>query len=465
MSDETRVNVVQLPLGRELPGQADSGNWWSRPGGGFVTPAMFWVAEWMDASACAEHVPFAFWLVDALRPQTIVELTETPGAFLAAYCQAVARLQLPSRCTAIPARDSGARRGGEDFAAHHDARYAQFSQLATRPAEQMLARFEEGSLDLLSIDLTSDPAGSNGGLAKRYHAWLPKLSKRAVVVVHGIGDPAADSGAREFWQTLADKYPHFEFLHGAGLGVLGIGTDLPPALHQLFALGGTEPRALDLREMFARLGRGLRMQAELVELQHRVQSAHDSDQLAKLEAALSAAREALAAARVDHVKTLKRLRKVEESFWWRITKPLRRLVKNHRWAFYNLRQWIMCGFWAVTLRFGRLKKQMRPYRHARLVLKSGLMHEAWYLRQYPDVAAVGVPPSLHYVLYGGFEGRDPSPMFSSQAYLSANPDVMAAKTNPLVHYLQKGRYENRAIAPSTARPPAPKPPANPSATR
>jgi hypothetical protein len=97
---------------------------------------------------------------------------------------------------------------------------------------------------------------------------------------------------------------------------------------------------------------------------------------------------------------------------------------------------------------------MRPYHQARLVLKSGLMHEAWYLRQYPDVAAVGVPPALHYVLYGGFEGRDPSPLFSSQAYLAAYPDVMAAKTNPLVHYLLRGRYENRAIAPSALRSPA-----------
>ncbi len=458
MSEEARIGADQL-IGRAAGGQVDSGTWWSRLGGGFVTPSMFWVAEWMDSSPRAEHIPFAFWLVDALRPFGIVELTETPGAFLAAYCQAVARLQLPTRCYAISAR------GSEAFAAHHDSRYAQFSQLVALPAEQMLARFDDNALDLLSIDLRVEAGGDSRAFAQRFDAWLPKLSQRAVVLVHGIGDPAADGGAREFWATLADKYPHFEFLHGAGLGVLGIGMDLPPALHQLFALDAVDPRALDVREMFARLGRGLRMQAELGDLQRQLQSARDSDQLAKLEVALAAAREALAVARVDHVKTLKRLRKVEESFWWRITKPLRRLAKNHRWALYNVRQWTMCAFWAVTLHFGRLKKQMRPYRQARLVLKSGLMHEAWYLRQYPDVAAVGVPPSLHYVLYGGFEGRDPSPMFSSQAYLTAYPDVMAVKTNPLVHYLQKGRYENRAIEPSKARPPVLKPSANPSATR
>ena len=66
---------------------------------------------------------------------------------------------------------------------------------------------------------------------------------------------------------------------------------------------------------------------------------------------------------------------------------------------------------------------------------------------------LGIPPALHYVLYGGFEGREPSPMFSSQAYLDAYPDVRAVKTTPLVHYMQQGRYENRAISPSTAKPP------------
>lgn len=449
MSEESRIGAGRLAFDKVVAGQFDAGGWWSRLGGGFVTPSMFWAAEWLDDSPRADHVPFAFWLVDALRPFTLVELTEAPGDFLGAYCQAIVRLQLPTRCFAISTRGNGARRGAEEFTAHHDARYGQFSQLIDLPAERMLAHFDDGSVDLLSIDLS----GKSGALNKRYHAWLPKLSKRAVVLVHGIGDLNVDPGAREFWDMLAEKYPHFEFLQGVGLGVLGIGADLPPALHHLFSLDRVEPRALEVREMFARLGRGLRMQAEVGDLQRQLQHVRDNEQFGKLEAALAAAKQALAVARVDHVKTLKRLRKIEESFWWRITKPMRRLVKNHRWTFYHIRQWTMCAFWAATFNFGRMRKQMRPYRHARLVLNSGLMHEAWYLRQYPDVAAVGVPPALHYVLYGGFEARDPSPLFSSQAYLSAYPDVMAAKTNPLVHYLMLGRYENRAIAPSTVRSP------------
>ncbi|MGH6891350.1 MAG: class I SAM-dependent methyltransferase [Dongiaceae bacterium] len=452
MTEETPIGAEQLALD-EVAGATgvpiEFGNWWSRLGGGFVTPSMFWAPERADGSPRSEHVPFAFWLVDALRPFTLVELTEAPAVPYLAYCQAVARLRLPTRCYAISGRGMGQPRtpSAEEFTGYHDARYAQFSQLLHVPAEQVFERFEDGTVDLLSIDATE-----SGDFARLYHLWLPKLSKRAVVLVHGIADPATENSALDLWNALSDKYPHFEFVQGAGLGVLGLGDDLPPALRHLFSLDAVAPRALEVREMFARLGGSVGMQTELAEIQRQLRTALDSDQIAKLDAALTAAKDALATARVDHVKTLKRLRKVEESFWWRITKPLRRLVKNHRWAFYNLRQWAMFVYWAATFRFGRMKKQMRPYRHARLVRNSGLLHEAWYLRQYPDVAAVGVPPALHYVLYGGFEGRDPSPMFSSQAYLQAYPDVMAAKTNPLVHYLQKGRYENRAISPSTAKP-------------
>lgn len=41
--------------------------------------------------------------------------------------------------------------------------------------------------------------------------------------------------------------------------------------------------------------------------------------------------------------------------------------------------------------------------------RSQLFDEAWYLAHYPDVAASGVEPALHYVKYGMRLGRDPGP--------------------------------------------------------
>lgn len=83
-----------------------------------------------------------------------------------------------------------------------------------------------------------------------------------------------------------------------------------------------------------------------------------------------------------------------------------------------------------------------PY-HLDLIRRSRLFNEAWYLSQNPDVAQARIDPALHYLRYGGFEGRDPSPQFSSSFYLDTYLDVKDTHTNPLIHYLLYGEKEGR----------------------
>ena len=52
-------------------------------------------------SAWLEHAPFAFWLTAALRPRTVVELGVHRGFSYFAFCQAVRRLELDTRCFAV----------------------------------------------------------------------------------------------------------------------------------------------------------------------------------------------------------------------------------------------------------------------------------------------------------------------------------------------------------------------------
>jgi GT2 family glycosyltransferase/glycosyltransferase involved in cell wall biosynthesis len=65
---------------------------------------------------------------------------------------------------------------------------------------------------------------------------------------------------------------------------------------------------------------------------------------------------------------------------------------------------------------------------------SPLFDSDWYLDTYPDVAAAGVNPLMHYVTVGGATGYDPSPLFDSDWYLDTYPDVAAAGVNPLEHF-------------------------------
>ncbi|MGB6681456.1 MAG: glycosyltransferase, partial [Candidatus Bathyarchaeia archaeon] len=95
----------------------------------------------------------------------------------------------------------------------------------------------------------------------------------------------------------------------------------------------------------------------------------------------------------------------------------------------------------------KVKRYYRLGENLELIRNSELFDVRWYLENNPDVAQAGMDPSRHYLIYGGFEGRDPCLLFSSREYLEINQDVKNAGINPLVHYLRDGQKEGRAIKP------------------
>jgi glycosyltransferase involved in cell wall biosynthesis len=81
-----------------------------------------------------------------------------------------------------------------------------------------------------------------------------------------------------------------------------------------------------------------------------------------------------------------------------------------------------------------------------LIRKSPLFDSHFYLSTYPELAAVGVDPAVHYFLHGGGEDKNPGPFFSTRDYLRQNPDVAAANMNALYHYELCGRVEGRLLS-------------------
>jgi hypothetical protein len=88
-----------------------------------------------------------------------------------------------------------------------------------------------------------------------------------------------------------------------------------------------------------------------------------------------------------------------------------------------------------------------------LVSQNSLFDEHYYLQKYPDIAAAVAKGIFatgydHYVRYGQFEGRNPSPLWDDQYYLQSNPDVAAAVAEHVIgsgfmHYYLYGQYEGR----------------------
>lgn len=212
--------------------------------------------EWLSGqSAWIEHIPFAFAIVHILRPRTLVELGTHAGDSYLAFCQAARELDFPTSCFAIDTWRGDFHAGFyaeevfDRLREYHDPRYGRFSRLLRMSFDEALPRFENGSIDLLHID------GFHTYEAVRhdFFSWLPKLGTRGVVLFHDTAERKEGFGVWRLWEELRSEYPHFEFRHGHGLGVLGTGTELPEPFRRLVGL--QDPQAERLRTCFSRLGK------------------------------------------------------------------------------------------------------------------------------------------------------------------------------------------------------------------
>jgi hypothetical protein len=199
------------------------------------------------------HIPFARLVVDLLSPRLVVELGTYRGDSYCAFCQAVDELGLAARCFAIdtwegdPHNDFYGAEVFQELRAYHDPLYGHFSTLVKGTFDDALRSFTDASIDLLHID----GYHTYEEVTHDFECWLPKLSQRAVVLLHDIRVRHRDYGVWKLWQELAPRFPSFEFTHDSGLGVLRIGAEAS-ALDPLFRASPEE--AADIRELFSSLG-------------------------------------------------------------------------------------------------------------------------------------------------------------------------------------------------------------------
>jgi predicted O-methyltransferase YrrM len=188
------------------------------------------------------HIPFAYEVIGRQRPNTIVELGTYSGSSFAAFCQAVEAFGLDAKCYGVDLWQGDIHMGRfeEDLfleiSAYMAATYPSIASLVRKDFSEAAALFPDKSVDLLHIDGTH----TFEAVSNDFHTWLPKLSDRAIVLFHDVnvtvkntGEAALRFGVRKFFDSVKEQYPHFEFSHCWGLGVLIVGRSAPPAVMEL----------------------------------------------------------------------------------------------------------------------------------------------------------------------------------------------------------------------------------------
>jgi GT2 family glycosyltransferase len=453
-----------------------------------ILESMFWTPDHVDKfSAWTEHVPFAFWITEALQPSCVVELGTYYGVSYLAFCQAVHRLGLDTRCYAVDTWQGDEHSGfyGEEvfqeLTKHHDGRYGHFSQLVRSRFDEAVTHFDDRSIELLHID------GLHTFEAVRddFEMWKPKLASRAVVLFHDTNVRERKFGVYKLWRQLAEAHAHFEFLHGHGLGVLGLGSGFPRTVAALFEASGQPQTTRRVRELFARLGAQLsifprfeqqvaeaqrlsaelamrdaevteldhglsaqraeaqRLSAELAARDRRLRSlesmiaAHRSDldrhwkvlmerdtRIDELEGALAARRADLQRLSTELTMLRARLQEIKHSASWRLTRPLRGSASQSREAAK-----VVGKVFRKTARLACCPLT-RPL--GRLALNYGpLKGLSWLL-----------PKSDRRMAKTVWRLRRTS-LFDEQWYLQRYPDVARARKDPVLHYVRSGAKKGR----------------------
>jgi glycosyltransferase involved in cell wall biosynthesis len=446
-------------------------------------------------SAWWGHVPFAHWLVTQIRPRVIVELGTHRGVSFAGFCEGVLRNNLNGRCYAVDTWQGDEHAGLYGDEIYQDlrdfilSRYGAFAAMLRCTFDEAVSRFSDGEIDLLHID------GLHTYEAVRhdFETWLPKLSRRGVILFHDTNVHERGFGVWKFWEEVRDRYPHFEFLHSHGLGVLAVGPEPAEALLELCQF---PPPARDaFRERLGQIGdrwtvvgwparaiadhqkHAANLQAELEIARSKI--ADYQKHAANLQAESENARselEAMQAQVADHRKSVKdaerELRRIradheeqlgvqaaafmqhaEEhrrraladqatqiyaSTSWRVTAPLRAMRTSRIAAPLKASVRRLRGL-LRNRRVAALARQIIGFNSADAILitNSGFFDEAFYAGA-SEARAMNISPVDHYVRIGEAAGLAPSARFDLAFYKRQRPDLVGLGLNYLAHYLRNG---------------------------
>ena len=215
-----------------------------------------WLPAYLEPSAWIKHIPFAFWIIENVRPRKLVELGVYNGASYFSFCQAVERLNFDTATYGIDTWKGDEHAGfyGDEVfgkvSEYNNNTYPKFSTLVRSTFDDARSYFTEKSIDFLHID----GLHTYEAVKHDFETWRSCLSENAIVLFHDINVREREFGVFRYWEELKKEHKYFEFDFGFGLGVIAIGEKYSQVLKSLFEKGKSSEYYNFLRNIFADRG-------------------------------------------------------------------------------------------------------------------------------------------------------------------------------------------------------------------
>jgi hypothetical protein len=239
-------------------------------------------------NAWVGHMPFAYWLIETLRPAVFVELGTHTGNSYFSFCQSISENKTGTQAYAVDTWKGDGHAGFYEESVFKSVQltnqdYEPFSTLLRTTFDDASEYFENKSIDLLHID----GLHTYEAVKHDFETWLPKMSNNGVILFHDTNVKHESFGVSQLWSELSQRYNALEFYHSNGLGIL----DLSPQVS--LVIPDDESKKNELRELFSILS-------------EKILTRFDRD-------SLLAERDSLLA-----------------SGLWRVTRPIRNLIQKIR---------------------------------------------------------------------------------------------------------------------------------------
>ena len=227
----------------------------------YMSPAMArYVPRKMVMSTWVDHIPFAYDIVEAAKPEILVELGSHEGMSFFAFCQSMQENNVDGSCYAIDTWAGDEHTGAYGDEVHDAVRdhlrqeYWGFTYMMRMLFNDAATHFSDETVDLCHIDGLHTYEAVSEDLA----TWYPKVKPGGIILFHDVLARMEGYGTPKFWEETVAGHPEtFTFNHGFGLGVLrkpgGDRSNDAPLVKALFE--SDDRGKADLRELYVNISR------------------------------------------------------------------------------------------------------------------------------------------------------------------------------------------------------------------